>query len=444
MLRASKYWKPVGFSLLLALGVLHFMFLGFENEQGLKKSTPAPLSTEEQALRNSVRFAGAETERRLRAKTRIMSQRTEFTVVTFGGSISAFGWYTTFVARWLREMYPHLTIRTENLALGATGGDIPSYCMFKMFKQRHITSVDLVFTEFSINPTDDEAANRLYSRIAGLPGEPAHIVVDLFNGISNPVHLWNARPSPETFGVRVAEAMNITVLSAAYFMAPLWDTDSNFTNFTDVNFTDANFTKEQLFLGDNYHPNEKLHTWIAYIITSYFSTTAVLTSLPGNSSFLPTIGPAPITLEEPLPGYCDTHWVIDTGPSFTPEESDGFRSDRAEGNEYKRYYATNTSTRDAIGASITFSVTPGSTCQLSVGYMLSGKYELGSADVYVDGINRTRITPNVKVPYSIQVTQPIPGEALQKNTMYKVKIVNAAYTLSSPPGYRWIVTGLYC
>ena len=115
----------------------------------------------------------------------------------------------------------------------------------------------------------------------------------------------------------------------------------------------------------------------------------------------------------------------------------------------KRYLSTGSS-RSAVGSWIEFEEIPAMDCAPHLGYLLSDKHELGSADVSIDGTNLTRVVVAAdEVPFTIQALKKLPI-ILRAGRRYLFRVTVADSPPRVPkdkqyrPGYRFAVAGLYC
>ena len=419
----------------------------------------------------SARHHGAATERRLQASLDRLRDPAEpvFMIVVLGGSASTHGAYPDRLRAWLSATFPCKRINLVNAAIGATGGDIPSFCLKQMVQD--IDLADLVLTEFSLNPTSAGHARRLYERVSNLPRSPPIIAIDFANGHADP------RAAAANWGnqeaVTQAIADNLTVISTTSAAAPFWvdkrDAGADTVPWADRIVGGFHNGDGGYVDGDGYHPSQTCHLWLAHFVIEYIAAALIAPTVPrGHRDDV-----AGDARTSGSTGLCLTQFVMRNAPLIARRVSemvDGpwvngtvHVESRAQGlggsgdwhaaadakNGDKRYLSTGAS-KSAIGSWIEFEEAPAVDCTPHLGYLLSDKHELGSADVSIDGTNLTRVVVAAdEVPFTIQGVKKLPI-VLRAGRRYLLRVTVADSPPRVPkdkqyrPGYRFAVTGLYC
>ena len=341
-----------------------------------------------------------------------------------GGSITADGSYTTLLARWLETTLPTVNVVVLNRAVGATGADVPSFCVFGA---PGVDAVDLIVAEFAVDPSTMESLDRLHRRARALPRQPAVVSLELLLAIHNPVHLAanmakaavddqeKRRQFPT---VAAAAQAGATIISMAAALKGQW---GRVTTLTPEDMIDV----------DGNHPSAMGHLWIFHALSHYLA--GVIAAAPRGCDTAATALPVPSPGAAAAPAYalCDTRW----GNGRIRPASATFNAAAAAANGFgfatlpgsagaKGYWGTFTvdePNKNKIAAlvqvprtqlseprSVGFVATPHGDChEPNIGFIESHNYGLGAADVYADGVKLSRISVNSSVPWMIQKLHPL-------------------------------------
>ena len=217
----------------------------------------------------------AETERRLAHAARMLLNACNdtaepFVVLLAGGSNTAGGHFVGELKEWLYSAFPRRSIRLLNAGVGATGAEAPMFCMREKWLANDFSSqVHLLISEFSSNPTKRDVAARFYDKVAEMPSQPAHLVLDQV-----PAMWFNEFRKKQTRGpyhkargqvIDPAFERNITVISPAVAIAPLmnWSLDPEHP---------PPFSKRAWFGKNDWHPSNFGHKWIAHTLIAYLAS----------------------------------------------------------------------------------------------------------------------------------------------------------------------------
>lgn len=306
---------------------------------------------------------------------------------------------------------------------------------------------------------------------------------------------------------RQAIAGNITVISATSAVASLWaDTrDKRFEHWSNRTVGPFHNGAGGFIDTDGYHPSRICHLWMAHFIIEYiaaalldigpdespvastetklldaghYSMQALKQSSVCNSNFI--IKNSPLVVHRVSGNVSgathQTCWQQSRGkmlpllanpyklpqskisalgievpkPSAIPPGCNPDWQVSMDRKSIKKMFFSSGAGPSAIDSWIEFKFTPSSDCDLHLGYLLSDKHLLGSADVHVDGVNMTRII--VEVDSTFATTQEIVRIpiTLHAGIPSIVRVVIANAQPRSPKkkelkeGYRFIVTGVYC
>ena len=335
--------------------------------------------------------------------------RPTFTVLALGGSITADGSYTTLLARWLETTLPTVNVVVLNRAVGATGADVPSFCVFG---SPGVDAVDLIVAEFAVNPSTMESLNRLHRRALALPRQPAVVSIELFLAIHNPVDLAanmakaavdeqeKRRQFPT---IAAAEQAGATIISMAAALKGQW---GRVMTITPKDMIDV----------DGNHPSAMGHLWIFHALSHYLAgvIAGVIAAAPRGCETAALPAPSPSTAAAPAYALRDTRWgdgrIRPAGATFdavaaaaaaAAAATDGFEFATLPGSGgAKGYWGTFTVDESAALAlvprtrpsepsaprSIGFVATPHGDChEPRLGFIESHYFGLGAADVTGSG-----------------------------------------------------------